>query len=143
MIKICTILNVCGEQESTVSICEESIYKRRCLCEMTGSTQPRRDAAAKTITDSIPGKKMTCGILPPPASWPATKHGDQQQHLLSARSAVLMGAERAITANIHNDGFDEEMKVNVPGREANFMVRVAGRELASTGGIVMALHGVS
>lgn len=41
-----------------------------------------------------------------------------------------------------SDGFDEEMLITLPDREATFMVRVAGRELAVNGGVVMALHGV-
>lgn len=54
-------------------------------------------------------------------------------------TARLLPAPPALSMR---DGFDEEMVVTLPDREASFMVRVAGRELAASGGVVMALHGV-
>lgn len=104
--------------------------------EMTEPTQPSSDATAETTTDDAPEKQVPCGLLPPPASWPVMKHDDPQQ-------SVFAGAAGAIAPNgQHNTGFDEEMKVNVPGREVEFMVRIAGRELVARGGVVITLHGV-
>ena len=41
------------------------------------------------------------------------------------------------------EGFDEEVEVPVSDREGSFMVRVAGRDLATSNGIAVVLHGVS
>ncbi|CAN0169760.1 unnamed protein product [Ascophyllum nodosum] len=39
------------------------------------------------------------------------------------------------------EGFDEEVEVPVSDREGSFMVRVAGRDLATSNGIAVVLHG--
>lgn len=41
------------------------------------------------------------------------------------------------------EGFDEEIKVYIPDRGESFFVRVAGRDLATSNGIALVLHGVS
>lgn len=76
---------------------------------------------------------------PPPASWPSSS-----SPLLPRRSYQHATATPSAMASSHamSEGFNEEMEVLVPAREAKFFVRVAGRELAAANGVAVVLHGV-
>lgn len=84
--------------------------------------------------------------LPLPASWPAAAAAAQQYK----QGDTLRGVGKAAAASsllpiavMDREAFDEKIEVPVPTREATMLVRVAGRELAASKGVVMVLHGVS
>lgn len=70
-----------------------------------------------------------------PATRPTMSRGDA--------GFARRGKTAATTASIVGpNGFDKEMEVLVPAREATFLTRIAGIELAESRGVVLALHGV-
>lgn len=94
-------------------------------------------------------------IPPPPASWPAAstvKSASSMANNRKNRSSSPSGASGSQASSRPQvadlvpswSGFDEDFEVELAGRgNTTFFVRVAGRKLAATNGVAVAIHGVS
>lgn len=71
-------------------------------------------------------REVDQNILPPQASWPGPPR-------IQASSPATNAAQ---------GGFDEEIEVHVPDREAKLLVRLASRKLSTSRGVLLVLHGV-
>ena len=107
---------------------------------------------APSEDDRETGSKEQCrdvrhqGLPPPPASWPAGNRVDRNLRTISqtgiANSLNRTNTSRAALPMMPCAGFDEQMEVFLPGRGASVFVRMAGRELATSNGVAVLIHGV-
>lgn len=109
------------------------------------SRPPQDSAAVSEVQDSNvdlrQSKSHRSFVPPPPTSWPA-KHHKLNQTLDEGTTRSISARMLSQPELVELRGFDEEIEVILPDREATFWVRIAGRELAMTGGVIVALHGV-
>lgn len=129
-----------------------SVFKRDRITKQSSTRPTQHDHAdlsctapptRKTEMEPFPKSEDEClssgAPPPPPASWPAPS--TMGTFSRNSRMSPEASTRTAVCSSQTLDGFDDELEV-VLDTGTSFFVRVAGRELASTNGVAVVLHGV-